>query len=204
MKSISRANLRVTGASIVFDAALVDSTKDAEASTLTPVGVPTVDASPVLDAVIDTPADQLDGMAAEVVTTDVLVDTRRIHLEVIIDLHGDGHGAVLHELLLHVGDRLDGIRRGREVLVLGVWRRVASIRASGGTLWGVVLLEGIAGWDSWRRGDVVGTSLHGVWLAGGSGANSVIVAASGDTSLGEPLPGARWLTTVAAHGQGAG
>ena len=68
----------------VVDAALAR--RDAEVAALAPVRVPRVGHLPVLDAVLDAPADELDGVAAGLLAGDVVVDAARVVLEVLVDL----------------------------------------------------------------------------------------------------------------------
>ena len=141
-------------------------------------------------------------MAAEVLAGHVLVHAGGVSLEILVHGEGHGQGALLHQLLLHVGS-LHGVRSGREVLVLGVGDAVASIRASGSALGGGVLRESVARDHARRRGHVVSARSQGVRLAGGAGVDVSVVTAGGHTGLGEPLPGSGGLATVAAHGEAA-
>lgn len=196
------ANLDIAGNDGVLNATLVGASEDLEQTVLAPGRVPGVDAQPVRSAVLNTPADHLHGVAAEVLAGHVLVHTGRVSLEILVHSEGHGHSALLHDLLLHVGS-LHGVRSGREVLVLGVGDAVASIRASGSALGGLVLLEVGASRHAAGGLNVVSARLHGVRLAGGAGVDVSVVTAGGHTGLGEPLPGSGGLATVAAHGKAA-
>ena len=69
----------------VLNAALRVPALDAEVSLLAPVRVPRVGDLPVLDAVVGTPADELDGMAADRLAGGVRVDAAGVVLEVGVD-----------------------------------------------------------------------------------------------------------------------
>lgn len=197
-------NLNITSNNTAFNTALVGATEDAEGTLLTPGVIPGVGADPVWSAVLNAPTDHLDGVTTEVLAGLVLVDTTSIGFEVLIDSHGDGDGTLLHDFHLDVLDTLHTVRRLGESLVVLVGNTVSSLRAGTGAGWGLVLWESVATNHAWWWGDVVSAGWEGVWLAGGASSLVSIVTASGDTDLGEPVPGTRWLTTVAAHGEGAG
>ncbi len=74
-QNVTSMSLRITGNNTALNAALVDATEDSEGALLTPRVVPGVDASPVRGTVVDAPADHLDGVAAEGLAGNVLVDT---------------------------------------------------------------------------------------------------------------------------------
>lgn len=170
---------------------------------LTPVGVPGVDTDPVRSAVVNAPADHLDGVTTEGLAGLVLVDTSGVGLEVLVDVHGNRDGALLHHLPLHVLNTLDGVGSLGELLIGlvrgGVGLVCAGRRALGsGVL--VAAVDVLAVGDTGRGCHVVGAGLHGVRLAGASGS---VVTTSGNTLLGEPLPGTSGLATIAAHGEAA-
>ncbi len=142
-------------------------------------------------------------MAAEGLASDVLGDTAGVGLKVLIDSEGNREGALGHELLLHSSLALDSVRRGGEVLVLGEGGSVARLVASGSALGGGVLGESIASNHAGGRGDVVSARSQGVGSAGGALAHIGIVTTSDNTGLYEPVPGSRWLATVATHRHGA-
>jgi len=70
---------------LVLDATLVATTKHAEEALLTPVLVPAVGKKPVLAAVVNTIAQQLNGVVTKQATTDVMIDTRSVHHEIFIN-----------------------------------------------------------------------------------------------------------------------
>lgn len=193
-----------SGNAVTLNATFVLSSEDAEGALLSPRIVPGVDAGPVRSAVVNTPADQLDSVTAQRLSSDVLVNTRLVGFEILVDGEGNRDGALLHKFLLDVGDTLDGVRGRGEVLVLGVSGSVVLLVTGGGTLGGGVFLKSVAVHHVSRDWvNVVGATLHSVWLAGCSLANISVVSTSGNTVRLEPVPGTSGLTTVASHGEGA-
>ena len=111
----------MAGASdLVLDPALVVASLDPEVAALAPVGVPGVGDLPVLDAILDAPADKLDGVAASHLAGDVVVDAASVVLEVGVDREGSLDGATSHDHLLDLGLAAGGLDLSLEgVLVAG-------------------------------------------------------------------------------------
>jgi len=196
--------LNITSNDRAFNATFVGATKDAEKTLFTPGVVPGVDADPVWSTVVNTPADHLDGVTTKTLAGLVLVDTTSVGFEVFVDSHGDGDGTLFHDFLLDVFNTSDGVGTLGVVLVTGIRSLVASFRAGTGALWSLVFWKGVATNHAWWWGDVVSARWEGIWLASGSRSDVGVVTTGGDTYLDEPVPGTGWLTTVAAHGKGAG
>ncbi len=121
---------------IAFNTALVLSTADLEVTLVTPPGVPAVGAEPVGGTIFLTPSDHLDGVATEVRSSQVLVDTSLVAHEVLIDRESDLNGAILieilHDVLLagQVVDRATEITGLSESAVeLGVGAVVGAVRS---------------------------------------------------------------------------
>jgi len=181
-----------TGVHLAVDARVTH--KDLEGAHVTPGVVPGVNTEPVVRSVLSAPADRLDGVTTESRASGVLVDTRLVGKEVLVDCEGRCDGTVLLDLSLDVLDTPDAIAAGSEVLVISVGA-IGIIDAGFGAL-GLDLFDVVAK----RKGlavDVMGALLHGVVEAGACGA---VVTSSDDTGVGEPFPGGANLTTVAAHG----
>jgi hypothetical protein len=79
---------------------------DSEESALSPSGVPRVSADPVLDSVLLSPSDELDGVSSEEVTLEVLVDSALVGHEILIDVETSLDGSVGEDF------ELDGLRVG--------------------------------------------------------------------------------------------
>mmetsp|Transcript_10704 Transcript_10704/g.30712 ORF Transcript_10704/g.30712 Transcript_10704/m.30712 type:complete len:356 (+) Transcript_10704:526-1593(+) len=183
-----------------LDAALVLATNDAEETVLAPVLVPAVHNGPVLDTVLDAPADHLDGVAAEGLAGHVLVDASFVGLEVFVHGERNRDGAVLvdllHEALLAV-DSVGGLGVDLVGLVgLVVVGLTAGLLAGGGR----VRRQVAAGGHVVGVLAVVEARRKGVGLAGGSSAHILVVATGRDTVAHEELPRTRGLAAVAAHG----
>ena len=82
---------------LVVDATIAH--QNLESALVTPGVVPRVDTEPVVLAVLSTPADGLDSVTTEGRATLVLVDTRLIGQEVLID----GEGGCDRTVLLDIG-----------------------------------------------------------------------------------------------------
>ena len=67
---------------------------------LSPVPIPGVGDDPVLDIVLLTPADHLDGMAAAQLAALVLINSAFVGEKVLVDLESDLHRPMGHYLLL--------------------------------------------------------------------------------------------------------
>jgi len=97
-------HLHLTTDDVGLHAALVDATEHAEIALLTPVLVPAVGEEPVVGAVVNTVAHQLDGVVASKAAADVVVDTGGVHKEVLVDSDGclarAVHGKLGHQILL--------------------------------------------------------------------------------------------------------
>jgi len=116
-----------TSPSLALDTTLVGATDDAEEALLTPGDIPRVGADPVVDTALLTVADQLDSMTTLVATAGVLIDTRRIAHEILINLEGNLEGTVAGKLGLHVLLTRDGVRVLTVVLLaVPIKRRIAS------------------------------------------------------------------------------
>jgi len=102
-------DLCITSNNGALNAALVVTTKDAESTLLAPGIIPRVDAGPIGGAVVNAPANHLDSVATKGLAGDVLVDTRGVSLEVLIDGEGNRECSLGHELLLHGILTLDGV-----------------------------------------------------------------------------------------------
>ena len=103
-----------------LNAALVGATADLEEAVVTPVGVPAVGNSPVVGAVLNTPANDLDGVAAEGLARGVGVHARLVRQEVAEDGEGSLNGAVLLDLCGNLVNATHTVAGGAKVLVVGV------------------------------------------------------------------------------------
>lgn len=103
---------------LVVDAAVAH--EDLERALVTPVLVPGVNTEPVVLTIFDTPADDLDGMTTESITSHVLVHSRRISLEVFINSESSRDRAMGHDLHLNVVNSCDSIGRSSFNLVVAV------------------------------------------------------------------------------------
>lgn len=181
-----------TGDDLSFDSALVVSSSDLEEALVTPALVPAVGDQPVRSAVLDSPADDLDGVASKSRSRSVVINSTLVGQEVVVDGEGSFNGTVSHDLSLDLGDigrnAVDGLS---EPSVLGVGSGVA-IDAGGLAL------------GSRLRGstrsvlaaiDVMITRREGVGLA----VPSIIVKVTGyNTSLLPVVHSSRGVATVAA------
>jgi hypothetical protein len=167
---------------------------DLEETLVSPVLVPRVHDKKVVDTVLDTPANDLDGMTSESLTALMLVDTALVAQEVFIDGESTGDWTVSVDILLKMVDVRNRVRsRGRHVLVsmiFGFITRLARFGTFGSFLGNV----GTVGFATWH---VMLALRHGVRIAGVSRTH---LAASDDTSLVEPVPWRTDLTSVATHG----
>ena len=77
------------------------------------------------------------------------------YLKVLVHGEGDGDGSLLHELLLDVGNALDGVRGSRKVLVGLVSGGVIGLRASGRAFGSGIFGKGITRNHAGGGGDVV-------------------------------------------------
>jgi len=100
---------RDTSPSLLLDTTLVVATLDAEVTLLTPGSIPRVGAKPVLDTTFLTIAHQLDGVTTLKAAAGVVIDTRRIAHEILINLEGNLEGTVGGKLGLHVLLTHDGV-----------------------------------------------------------------------------------------------
>ena len=87
-----------------LDAALVDAAEDLEGAVIAPVRVPRVVHQPVVSAVLGAPANDFDGVAAELLATHVLVDAALVGREVGVDGEGSLDWAVVHDFALDGAD----------------------------------------------------------------------------------------------------
>lgn len=165
---------------------------DLEESVVTPLVVPGVSAQPVWSTVLNSPSNDLDGMSSKGSSSGVLVDSRLVGQEVLVDGEGSLDGSVSEDLLLDLFNSSDRVRALSEVLVV-----VVGVAVSRNTLslagWGWVL------WQIWAWGegsvDVVVAWWEGVWLA----VSRLVVEVSGDQSVVDPIsPGGRGVSSVAS------
>jgi len=77
--------LKLTADDVGLNTTFVIATEHAEVTLLTPVLVPAVGKKPVLGTVVDTVTHQLDGMVAHKFTTDMMIDTRSVNEEILIN-----------------------------------------------------------------------------------------------------------------------
>jgi hypothetical protein len=167
---------------------------DLEGSHVSPGVVPGVNAEPVVGALFNTPADDLDGVASEGGTSHVLVDTGRVSGEIFVDGKRASNGAVGHDFLLDLVNTADVVAGLAHVLVAGVVdRRVGSTSGVASRL----DLDNVIAFTENVRYNVMSALSHGVVVA-----ELVIseIATGDNTEVGEPLPGGANLATVAAEG----
>lgn len=145
-------SLGVASGDLALNAALVDAALDLEEAVGTPGLVPAVGDEPVGGVVLDAPAHDLDGMAAQLAAALVGVHALAVGEEVGVDGKGDGDGAVGHELRLHLGDAVDGVGGLGLVAVLGPGRGVRLFAAGLGVGAG-------GGWGDGLAAVLVGTLL---------------------------------------------
>jgi len=159
-----------TSPGLALNATLIVATTDAEETVLSPVSIPGVGAGPELLTVLLTVADKLDSVTTLKTTSGVVIDTRAVAHEILINLKGNLEGTVGGELSLHVLLTDEGVRLGTLALVSGpIKSSVAS----------ALLLA--------LRSDHAGVV-----------ASSVRIALIRDNTSADPvLPGATGLTTVA-------
>merc|ERR1719401_2427965 len=102
---------RIRGAHRLY-AASVATALDLKESIHPPICIPAIGHEPIIHAALGTPADNLHRMATfgKDLPKVLLVDARLVVHEALEDPEGDLDGAVRHDLLLHVGHALDGIR----------------------------------------------------------------------------------------------
>jgi len=93
--------------------------------------------APVLDSAFNAPAHDLDGVPAELRARGVLIDTRLVCEEVLVDGEGALDGPVEHDLLLDVGCR-HGVDRRAVVARPALFRAVALGRGLRGAAWRVM------------------------------------------------------------------
>ena len=93
---------------------------DLEGSLVTPGVVPGVDGEPVVGVVLSSPADELDGVSTESGAGGVLVDSRLVGWEVLVDGEGGGDGSVGEDVLLDLVNTSDSVGGSGVVLVAGV------------------------------------------------------------------------------------
>lgn len=152
-----------------FNTSLIDAALDSEVAVLTPGLAPGVGDGPVGSAVLLTPADELDGVATELLVPELppvaLVDAGLVGEEGLVHGEGNLERAILHELSLDVGN-------GGEVERVG----------------GLVLLPGLAV-------SALGSASGGDAGAGAVGEASV----GHDTGAGEVVPERVEHATVATH-----
>jgi len=173
----------------VLNAALVLATEDAEVTLLTPVLVPGVGDEPVLGAVVNTIAEDADGVTTLIATSDVLVDTADIAHEILIDGEGTLARTVGGELGHHILLTTDGV----DSLSL------ALVRAEDdGRIIDAGLLAGRSGDDLARAG--VGAARDVVVAAGKRVLDALL---SDDTGLVPVVVGAGRIATVAGASTGA-
>ena len=84
---------------LALDAALIDTTRNLEGSVVSLI-IPRVRDDPMVLAQLGAPAEDLDGVAAQLRTDDVVIHTTGVRREVLIYREGTGDGTVLHHILL--------------------------------------------------------------------------------------------------------
>ena len=87
---------------LVVDAAVTH--LDFEGALVAPGVVPRIDAKPVVFTVLGAPANGLDSVATEGAAGLVLVDSRLVGEEVLVDSKGAGHRSVLLDISLNPSD----------------------------------------------------------------------------------------------------
>lgn len=117
-KRFSRLQLGNGTNVLVLNTAVVLASQDLEETIVTPILVPGVGNEPVGSTVLNTPAEKLDSVTAEVVTSDVLVDTRLVGHEILVDGEGDFHGTIDHKILLDILDSLGRVGLLELVLII--------------------------------------------------------------------------------------
>jgi len=165
-----------------------------EETLVSPVLIPGVHDQEVVNTILDTPANDLDGMTTESFSALVLVNTALVAQEVLIDCECTGDWTIGVDILLEMINVRDGVRPRRgHVFVLFVGGLVSRLARSSALrrLLSDVSAAWLAAWN------VMLTLGHGVRVASGSVTH---LAASDDTSLVEPVPWGTDLTTVATHG----
>lgn len=165
---------------------------DLEESVVTPLVVPGVSAQPVWSTVFNSPSDDLDGMSSEGSSGGVLVDSRLVGQEILIDGEGSLDGSVGEDLLLDLFNSSNRVRALSEVLVIVIGGVISSNTTSLAG-WGWVL------WQIWAGGegsiDVVVAWWESVWLA----VSRLVVEVSSDQSVVDPIsPGGRRISSVAS------
>lgn len=166
-----------------LDSALVGSAKDLEEAGLSPVGSPGVGDEPVWRSVLSSPSDDLDGVSSEVLSGGVLVDSRLVLIEVLVDGERTLDWSVCEDLRLDGGNALgDSVGGGSEVLVLGVGNGVSGLAAQRAS-WGLGLWAGSrSAWGDWVR------------LASGS----LVVSSSDDSLRVPPSESLDWVSSLAS------
>ncbi|GMT05432.1 hypothetical protein PENTCL1PPCAC_27605 [Pristionchus entomophagus] len=178
-----------------LDAALVDSTNDAEETFLSPVLVPRVDDEPVRNSIIDAPSDHLHSVSSAQFTCLVHVHSTGVVEEVLVDLEGDLHGTVSHDFLKDSLDVVLDTVGGLAVVLVLVVGAVGVARDA-------LLLALGSGEEVRLAGVVVG--LEGVVLAGREGVGLAArvrgEVAAGDNAVLDPvLPRGERIATVASE-----
>merc|ERR1712000_410571 len=97
---------------LTLDAALVVAALDPEHALVTPILVPAVHDLPIRGAVLGTPADDLDSVAAQVAATRVLIDTRLVCRKVVVDGEDGRDGSILQDVALDALLAADAVGRG--------------------------------------------------------------------------------------------
>jgi hypothetical protein len=174
--------------------------ENSEEATLTPRRVPGVDDSPVLYTILLAKANDFDSVSTVRLASDVLVDTRFVGQEIVVDSEGSTYTSLFHQFLLDVGHTLHRVRRLSEVLVLRVRSgvEIGGTRRSAGRS-GVIgeiitaLEIGVV--------HVVSTGREGVRLARRSRIGRFVQTTSRNSLVLEESEGTRRLTTVAAHAE---
>jgi len=143
----------------VLNAALVSATADPEVSLVAPVGVPRVGHNPVLHTIVNTPAQDLDGMSSEDSARGVLIDSRLVSDKILVDSESTLHRSVLVDLVHDVSLAGDGVSS----------RALVDHRVPGFTIRASLLASGsgilLAGARVLRVGNVVVARREGVWVA---------------------------------------
>jgi len=168
---------------------------DLESTLITPGVVPGVNAEPVVNTVLVTPTDGLDGVATKGRTRLVGVDTALVGKEVLVDGEGSSDSTVLVDVRLDSINLSETIRRLSEVLVIRVVD--CSVGLARALALGLDLNDIVAATKT-GSGDVVSAFGHGVVEAEFT---ITEVTTGNNTSAVEPGPRRTNLTTVATHGE---
>jgi len=177
---------------LALNATLVATTTNLEVAICSPILVPAVGDPPVVHATIDTPTEDLDGMATESRAGLVRVDAALVGEEVLVDSEGSLCGAVLHQLVLDIGDTA-GNRVRRRAKVLGLGPVIAILTLLG---------AGRSGADSRAWAILASGVVVTVGQLEGEAAATLVVATIDQARVHPIGPSSRRVTAVASHATG--